>query len=312
MLFKMKRKVILMGGKTHVISLPAAWIKKFGIKKSQELEVDEVDDCIKISSHKAKSLESVSKLDISEFKSKSLLYNFICSAYVSGVDEIKINFKTKEQGKIIREIADNLIGFAILSEIDSQIVIKDVTGLETDFEPMLKRIFFMIQSIVGGGYESIDKKDYTALQEFIDKDHKMNKYYFFCLRYLNKFGHGGSVKTMALYAFLNSIEAVGDKYAELYKTLCNQGKRLSPEFLKMLKDINHTFLDLLDLYYVKGQQEFFERINALKKRIPTYQLSLKEFLQKASRESIIGAYLLAVIEAINDSISNLVISSQAC
>ena len=33
----MKRNIILMGGKTHVISLPLKWVKKYGIKKGEDI-----------------------------------------------------------------------------------------------------------------------------------------------------------------------------------------------------------------------------------------------------------------------------------
>ncbi|MBU2589594.1 MAG: hypothetical protein KKA65_02555 [Nanoarchaeota archaeon] len=308
----MKRKVILMGGKTYVLSLPASWIKKYGIGKSQELEVEEKDNTILISTDKEIGSSKIKNLDFTNFKSRSLLYNYIYAAYITGNEEIKILFKTEEQSKIIKKVIEDLIGFAILSETKNSMILKDVTGSKTEFKPMLRRVFFILNALVTEGLETIEKNDFKELEEVIAKDHNMNKYYLFCLRYLNKNELGSASNNLSTYAFLNSIEAVGDKYSDLYKLLVSMNKKVSLEIISLFEKVNKAFIKVLDLFYVQNQDQFIEGLNDLKKDVPKLREEIKEFIGKPNKENaVIASYLLTIIEGINDSINDLLISSQA-
>lgn len=308
----MKRKVIVMGGKTYVISLPASWVKKYNIGKSQELEVEEKDNSIVITTDKEIESSRVKNLDFTGFKSRSLLYNYIYAAYITGNEEINIVFKTAEQSKIIKKVIEDLIGFAILSESKNTIVLKDVTGAKTEFKPMLRRVFFILNALVTEGLEAIESKNYKELEEVIKKDHNMNKYYLFCLRYLNKNELGSASNNLSTYAFLNSIEAVGDKYSDLYKLLVNMNKKIASEMIELFQKVNESFIKVLELFYVQNQEQFSEEINGLKKNIPKLRDEIKDVVSKPNKENaVIASYLLTIVEGINDSINDLLISSQA-
>ena len=49
----MRRNVILMGGKTYVLSLPSNWIKKYRIQKGEELDVEERGNQIIVSTDRS-------------------------------------------------------------------------------------------------------------------------------------------------------------------------------------------------------------------------------------------------------------------
>ena len=64
----MKRSLILMGGKTYVVSLPAEWIKKHRLKKGQELEVSEDIGKVIISAGSLKPKDRVISMEYSSEK----------------------------------------------------------------------------------------------------------------------------------------------------------------------------------------------------------------------------------------------------
>ena len=64
----MKRSVILMGGKTYIVSLPAPWIKRYGIKKGTELDVEESGSSIIISTKSGVSIPERFEIDITDFE----------------------------------------------------------------------------------------------------------------------------------------------------------------------------------------------------------------------------------------------------
>ena len=74
-----------MGGKTYVVSLPAEWIKKHGLKKGQELEVSEDIGKVIIT---AGSLKPKDRAISIEYSSEKLV-----KAYQLGYDEIKVTGK---------------------------------------------------------------------------------------------------------------------------------------------------------------------------------------------------------------------------
>jgi len=55
----MKRKIIQTAGKTMVVSLPSAWVKKYGIKKGEEVEVEERGAEISVSTKRGYDLEEI-------------------------------------------------------------------------------------------------------------------------------------------------------------------------------------------------------------------------------------------------------------
>jgi bifunctional DNA-binding transcriptional regulator/antitoxin component of YhaV-PrlF toxin-antitoxin module len=55
----MKRKVIQIAQSTQLISLPRKWAKKFGIKKGDELEVEEKGSSVTVSTSKDIEAEKV-------------------------------------------------------------------------------------------------------------------------------------------------------------------------------------------------------------------------------------------------------------
>ena len=84
----MKRKVIQIANSTQLISLPRKWSQKYGVKKGDELEVEDDGSRIIISTEKAQELGNI-EVDISGADRDFLLF-LIRSLYIKGYDEIKL------------------------------------------------------------------------------------------------------------------------------------------------------------------------------------------------------------------------------
>ena len=55
----MKRKIIQLAGKTHVVSLPSKYVKKYGLKKGDEVDVEERGAQIVLSHGRETAIEKV-------------------------------------------------------------------------------------------------------------------------------------------------------------------------------------------------------------------------------------------------------------
>jgi len=83
---KMRRRVIQIAESTQLISLPRKWALRYGIKKGEELEVEEQGNKLLVSSgHDAGGKKTV--LDVRG--QPKLKRRSICAAYLKGYDEIE-------------------------------------------------------------------------------------------------------------------------------------------------------------------------------------------------------------------------------
>ena len=86
----MKRRVIQIANSTQLISLPRKWTQKYGVKKGDEMEVEEQGNKILISTEKGAELGHI-EIDVTGLDRTTILY-YIQTLYRTGYDEIKVNF----------------------------------------------------------------------------------------------------------------------------------------------------------------------------------------------------------------------------
>lgn len=240
----MKRNVILMGGKTYIISLPAPWIRKYGIKKGDEVDVLEEGSKVVVESGKnTKKMFSV-KIDLSGFDS-SLAYRLIFSPYIRGADEIRIAFDAKTKD-LVHHAAQTLIGCAIVDEGKNYLVVKDVGGMDSEFDNIFRRIFLMLNTLGREGLECIQNNDIASLINLKQKDYEINYSVNFCLRCLNRQGYSDFKKGFILYTTLRNLEYLADTYTDIYKMITKDKLKLGKEFLALFVKI----IEMYETYYL--------------------------------------------------------------
>ncbi|MFC1775182.1 AbrB/MazE/SpoVT family DNA-binding domain-containing protein, partial [Nanoarchaeota archaeon] len=96
----MKRKVIQLAGKTHVISLPSDWVKKYGIKKSDELDVREKHNTLMVSTEQDINVPQKTTVDISGLN-EEFIKSIISVLHKVGYDEVEFFFDDPSVARII-------------------------------------------------------------------------------------------------------------------------------------------------------------------------------------------------------------------
>ncbi|MBU3913379.1 MAG: AbrB/MazE/SpoVT family DNA-binding domain-containing protein, partial [Nanoarchaeota archaeon] len=122
----MKRKAIQLAKQTIVVSLPSKWVKQQGIKKGDEIDVEERGSELVIGG-RGKKEEKKIEIDISNLNNRTTGW-YLASLYKMGCDIIKIKYDNLSAVKTIGEIIKNaFIGFVIAEQNEKECTIRTVS-----------------------------------------------------------------------------------------------------------------------------------------------------------------------------------------
>jgi phosphate uptake regulator len=286
----MKRRVIQIANSTQLISLPRKWSQKYGIKKGDELEVEEDGDKILVKTETAPASKEI-EVDVTGLTPK-LADRFLARAYQKGYDKITVKFDKPEIGLAIQEKVNELLGFEIMDQSKTSIVISSISSkLNIDFDTSLRRAFLIVLDMAKTCESAYREGDNRTLENLYHKDFDVNKFCYFCLRFINKGFHGG-FGTYILYYLIEMLEDVGDEY----KALAIDLTRVRSKNKKPLLDLMVKVYDLATIGY-----EFFykpEKIKAV--RSMNLYIELRgEIKQKFSTRDSFEASVLNSLDIIS-------------
>ncbi len=278
----MKRSVILMGGKTYVVSLPSKWVKKYNIQKGEELNLEELGDSIIVKTEKDVKGDN---LVINTENLEKMLGRTVGAIYKSGYDQAKIVFDNDDQLKVIEKtLQRTCIGFEIVKQGDKFVVVKNLASTDKEeFDTALKRIFYTLEIMGKDLFEANTKE---KLQEVVLKDDQVNKLSDFCRRILNKGEIKLIVKPNVVYYLVEQLERIGDVYKKIAKYAIDN--KMDKNSKNLLRDINLMLVFYREMFYsfkldkVEEFYKMFEFLNgklvSLKEKGYTEDLILQEFL----------------------------------
>lgn len=292
----MKRKIIRLGESTDVISLPKNWVENHDLEPKNELEVEEKENHLIVSTEEDKGPRKTT-LDLRDLPG-SPDYG-IGSLYMRGYDEIKVLVDDMEMvSKISREFIPQLIGFEIVEEGPNSVVIKDVTDTgEMDVNKFIERIFMLLNSMA----EVCKGSDEDFLQQIESADTKINKFMFLCLRLLNKRGAENPEDTPTLYFMIKQLESIADEYKHTAENI--QKEELGETAKEFLERTNDLLKSCKSLFFDYDMEEFI--------RTRMEYDSMKEEIESAVGSTDPGQQrILISIEKTADYIMDLMIIQQ--
>lgn len=265
----MKRSVILMGGKTYVLSLPSQWIKKYRIQKGEELDIEEKDNSIIVRTERhpaGKELE----VDFSVLQ--QMLSRGVGAIYKAGYSRAKIAFHGKEQlQKIEESLQRTLVGFEITKQAENYVLIESLTEVMVqEFPNSLKRIFYSLELMNQDLVQALSSKDKALLKKVIDKDGQINRLADFCRRVINTGETQLLDKPHSLYYIVEQLERIGDLYKKIATLVLEQKMAVSKESLSLLEEINVLLVSYRTLFYgftLGGFETFGKDFYALRTKI---------------------------------------------
>ena len=292
---KIKRRVVLHGQSTLTISLPASWVRKFNVKKGDELNLEEFGNELRINPEKELHLEK-KRIDIKDFK--RLGRNYITSLYTQGYDEISLNYNKSEYIETIRDIiSKELIGFEIIKQGMNNCLIKNLTIHNKDeFDNALRRILLLLLDMSDESLIAIKENNVDKLKNVVLMDHNINKFSNYCLRLLVKIGHANFRKTAIYYHLVKSLEETADRYKDLCDFHLNNKEKIGGDFIIIFGKVNDLLNEFYELFYKYDEEKvekLFSKIKLTHKKI-------------SDSEGRMEVYLSSICKDIRDLLSMLV------
>lgn len=255
----MKRKIIQIANSTQLISLPRKWTLKYGIKKGDEIEVEENGSKIVISTERVQDSGNI-EVDITGLDRDSFMF-LIRTLYIRGYDEVKLNFKNQiadhhrigKKIKVMSEIhteVNRLTGMEVIQQKEDFCVLKVLSESSVkDFDLILRRIFLLLTDASSDLVRGAAKGNRYLVESLEEKHNTITKFMANALRLLNKGGYPDYKKTALLYHIIESLDNINDILKESARDIVDSNITISKECDNILQRINTSIHDYYNLFY---------------------------------------------------------------
>jgi len=267
--------------------MPSKWIKKYNIKKGDELDITELGNKLLISTENSQLVEPVS-IDLTGIR-ENLIRRMIISLYINGYDDIRVKHNNLPA---VQLTVNSCMGYAILEQQSDSCLIKNIASTaNVTFDSIFRQAFRLLISV------SEDCSNLANLNNSFEKIKESTEpliiFSNYCLRYLNKSGYKDAIKTNIYYHLTHNLKRIGELYAQIIKYGCNH-KLTKNEIGLLTKTSEH----IKKLY---GLSFNFDFNNAKK-----YYDESMDFLNTYKSDSKkIENYLLEIIKNCSQFIPNL-------
>ncbi|MBN2111834.1 hypothetical protein JW707_01915 [Candidatus Woesearchaeota archaeon] len=284
----MKRKLVKQGAATLMVSLPAKWLKLHKMGKGGEVDLEEVDDKLVISSG-ALETKPETKIRLIEL-TESSIRTLITNTYRSGFDRIYVEFENENQFKVLSKVLKTrLVGFEVVKKEKNRCVVENITEPTAEqFDTIIHKIFFNVSEIF-----SITKSRMNGSKDafdFDDVEERIQKYDNFCRRVISKREHRGP-KSEFLWTFLALIVHGQREIFHLNKAL--EGVKVSQKTKELLEGSSAMF-ELIKKAYFEKKIELLAEVHKMEKDL--IYIKGYSLLQKAKgKEAVIVYHLMTSI-----------------
>ncbi len=286
----MKRRVIQIADSTQLVSLPRKWAIRNGIKKGDELDIEIQGNKMIVQSKKGAEGEKV-QADVSSLNEKFIRW-MIFVFHKSGYDEMELTYKDAKIAKIIQDtINQGIMGFEIIEQTPKYSIIKNIaTGLESEFETILKRIFLVTLSMAKSSYDIIKKGQFEDLKEIIVLESTNNKLTNFCERLLTKKGYKDPAKTNFVYVIVWQFEKIADDFRDLCRYLYENKSRIS--LAKETVSIFEKTINIIDTFYKAYYKKDDQILSSIVDEVTRVKKDITKVIKTGSEKDTVIVYYL--------------------
>lgn len=307
----MNRKILQAGPTTLAVSLPMDFVKRFKLKKGEELYVEELGSNIKISTKNAVNEDSAT-INISELHPYGT--KIIGILYKLGYRRIKVIYDPSavvyHRGKKVKEIDmikntfNHLTGMQI-QEVKSGKKENYATSEEKavlsaeEFDNTFNQLFLHVISQAESFVEVTVSKGSMEEEAYLVET-LINQCSDFCTRVLSTTGYKEHKKTAVYFNFVSRLEDIGDRYYSIFTYYHKNKEGIDNETLSALKKI----VDLL-----RESASLHRKFDM--KRIVSFGKSVSSLMEKyrghisSSKPSFYTHEVYAIILEMEDIVESL-------
>ena len=263
-----ERKLIKLGNSSFAIALPKGWVDKSGLKKGDKIFLENNSNGeIIVSSEFKKVGEKEKEININDKDIEQIKREFT-SHYINGVSVFKFTGNPLSNRKReIKELIKDYIGFEVIKEDGTEIVVKDFFKFEElNLNNLIKRIDNNTKEMFKILLESVKaKKTYSNDAEEISKiDLDINKFYFLLSRIM-LLGMDNPSLTNKLKT--TSIELFNYWWLAFHLEHCGDSLKYIFEQTKRNKDRKLLEKKLLPIF-IKVKEKYENSLNGFYKKDP--------------------------------------------
>ena len=219
---------------------------------------------------------------------------FIARSYQKGYDTIIVNYDNPELAIAIQNKVKELLGFEVMEQTKNTIIISSISQkLNIDFDSSLRRSFLIALDMADTCLEAFSKGDKKTLESLHHKDFDLNKFCYFCLRFINKEFHG-KFGTYILYYLIEDLEDVGDEYKALARHLAKANSKKKKNLVSIITKVNELIKLAYEFFYKPEKEKAVRSItlyNDVREEINS-MLSTRDVNEAAALTSL---YIIARI-----------------
>jgi len=259
----MKRKVIKQGNNTLTITLPKKWSEKYDVISGQEIDVEESDNSLIITSGKKVTQKPllIDKMNVNHCRS------YISNAYKLGYDEIRVRFSSPSDLVSIQETVDKLMGFEIISNTKDSCVIKAIATIhKEEFSSMMKKAYQLNLVMFEMIQDDVKNNSLVNLLTIEQYNLKVISFTDFCRRLINKHGILNERADKSLYTVLLKINYVSTVMRDVYRYISKKKLKISNFSKQLLKNTENMYRTCFEGYF-SSKLDLVDKGIAMKKKL---------------------------------------------
>ncbi len=293
----MKRKII-EHGTSNALIIPKKWFDKYGLKRGEELEVEESGPKLIVSAEKIKAVKDVIRIQQEPFV--PYLHRVIGKIFQAGYDNIEIEISDKKDIDIaVPRALQEVMGLELIEKTDKKVVFDVMIQESTEsFEKYEHKTFQTAIEYAKWVLECLVKKNYEGLFD-TTLETLNDKFSLFCERHINK----TLPKDCTFqYTLLWNLERIADEFKHIADRVKEKKLNISKESVTYFKTVIKYLEDFYHLFCA-FDIELYSKMYQIRKNLVNegYELCLK----KRNHETIVIWHLITVVRTTFNCLDNL-------
>ena len=180
------RKLQFTGGATYTLSLPKHWITYHNLETRDGIQIDwRPSGALRLTPFN--TIEETRRITLSTEKiPEGALLDHLMGAYLSGTDQIIVNYKTKEDQKIkriIRTFQRSTRGFEIEEETTQSITLTTLLNAgELPMRSTINQMYMQLNSLVRDTLDVLSGEDKSLIEDYEEREREIDSLRFFIER----------------------------------------------------------------------------------------------------------------------------------
>ncbi len=251
-----RRKVQVTGGATFFVTLPKEWAQEVGLVRGSLVSLLPSDSGALLLVPPPSEDRNSCSIALGDWDFNRLQRETI-SRYIAGYDIIKVTGERigQEQRRMVREIAQGLIGLEIFEETQGTVVLHSLVNMrEFPVQRTLHRIFDMAQAMLADAVAAFVNHDQELARDVVERDADVDRLVLLVAR---QFGlllrdllaesevELSRLRFLHFHTVADQLERVADHAAKISQAALTLGGGLKPSVTKKVTDLASASASIL-------------------------------------------------------------------